>query len=108
MKTTVKNYTNSELFTLANKIRRESGCTKAEAYHKAKNQLEAPAPKKMVTHRQKYSGVKITERLKSHTLNKYGLKVGEVYPSVKALSDKMHVSVQNIYGYIRMGVLVLV
>ena len=35
-----KSYTNSELFTFANKIRRESGCTKSEAYHKAKEQLE--------------------------------------------------------------------
>lgn len=32
----------SELFTLANKIRKETGCSQSEAYHKAKAQLENP------------------------------------------------------------------
>lgn len=95
---TIKNYTNSELFTLANKIRRESGCSKSEAYHKAKAILEAP--KKNV--RQKYVGVKVTERMKVHTLNKYSLNVGDVFPTVKDIANKMHVSVQNIYGYVRL------
>lgn len=33
---------NSELFKLANKIRRETGCSKSEAYYKAKAELENP------------------------------------------------------------------
>ena len=37
---TQKNYSNSELFTVANKIRRETGCSKSEAYKKAKDYLE--------------------------------------------------------------------
>ena len=37
---TKKSYSNSELFTVANKIRRETGCSKSEAYYKAKEQLE--------------------------------------------------------------------
>lgn len=37
---TQKSYSNSELFTVANKIRRETGCSKSEAYYKAKEQLE--------------------------------------------------------------------
>ena len=37
---TKKNYSNSELFTVANKIRRDTGCSKSEAYYKAKEQLE--------------------------------------------------------------------
>ena len=37
---TQKSYSNSELFTVANKIRRETGCSKSEAYYKAKESLE--------------------------------------------------------------------
>ena len=37
---TNKNYSNSELFTVANKIRKETGCTRSEAYYKAKSMLE--------------------------------------------------------------------
>ena len=37
---TKKSYSNNELFTVANKIRRETGCSKSEAYYKAKEQLE--------------------------------------------------------------------
>ena len=40
---TKKSYSNSELFTVANKIRRETGCSKSEAYYKAKEQLENKA-----------------------------------------------------------------
>lgn len=35
-----KNYSNSELFTLANQIRKNTGCSKSEAYYKAKDKLE--------------------------------------------------------------------
>ena len=37
---TNKNYSNSELFTIANKIRKETGCSRSEAYYKAKDFLE--------------------------------------------------------------------
>lgn len=37
---TNKNYSNSELFTVANKIRKETGCSRSEAYYKAKDLLE--------------------------------------------------------------------
>ena len=39
---TVKTYTNSELFKLANEIKRSTGCTKKESFAKAKAQLENP------------------------------------------------------------------
>lgn len=101
-----KNYTNSELFTLANQIRRETKCTKSEAYHQAKHKLEMRG-----TNKEKKSGrnakicqVKITEKLRKHSLEKYNLKVGQVFASVKELASYMGVSVQNIYGYIRLGI----
>ena len=37
---TKKSYSNSELFTVANKIRKETGCSKKEAFAKAKMKLE--------------------------------------------------------------------
>lgn len=43
---TNKTYTNSELFSLVNKIFREQGCTRSEAYKIAKNQLESTNSKK--------------------------------------------------------------
>lgn len=96
---TVKNYTNSELFTLANKIRRNTGCSKSEAYQQAKSQLENP---KKVS--RNGASVKITEKTSARILSKYSLTVNEVYPSVKALANKMNTSVQNIYAYIKLGV----
>ena len=35
-----RNYSNSELFTVANNIRKETGCSRSEAYYKAKDYLE--------------------------------------------------------------------
>lgn len=96
---TVKNYTNSELFTLANKIRRESGCSKSEAYHKAKMQLETPKTSRTRTSK----SVVITNKFKTNTLNKFGLVVGSVYPSMKELAIKMNTSYQNVYAYYKLG-----
>lgn len=96
---TVKNYTNSELFTLANKIRRESGCSKSEAYQKAKAQLETPKN----VGRKSSGSVVITNKFKPNTLAKFDLVVGTVYPSMKALAVKMNTSYQNVYAYYKLG-----
>ena len=37
---TQKSYSNSELFTVANKIRKETGCSQKEAFAKAKMELK--------------------------------------------------------------------
>ncbi len=110
-----KKYTNSELFTLANKIRRETGCNQSEAYHKAKAQLENPkvmpvasTTPKRAGRKRNYTYVLITNKMRQHTLNKYNLSVGAKFPSVQALADYMKVSIQNIYGYVRLGVLELI
>lgn len=103
MKQTVKTYTNSELFTLANQIRRSTNCSKKEAFAKAKMQLEQP---KMETKTSSKRGKKvmITESMKADSMKKYNLKAGDVYPSVKALAIHMGVSVQNVQSYIYKGV----
>lgn len=104
-----KNYTKSELFTLANKIRKETGCNQSEAYHKAKAQLENPTPapvakvKSTRTYRKKDNGVRITANTHKHVMNKYNFKVGQEFPSVKDLANYMHTSVQLVYGHIRSG-----
>ena len=109
MEKLVKNYTKSELFTLANKIRKETKCTQSEAYYKAKAQLENPIPttvKKVITirtYRKKDNGVRITANTRNHIMNKYNFKVGQEFPSVKALADYMHTSIQLVYGHIRSG-----
>ena len=98
----VKNYTKSELFTLANKIRKETGCTQSEAYHKAKAQLENP--KKSTRGRKvNYSGVRVTETFRPIKLKKYNLTIGQTFNSVPSLAKYMNVTVQQVYGYIREG-----
>lgn len=109
MKQTVKNYTQSDLFKLANQIRKEKGVSQKEAYHMAKSQLETPKSvkkeKKTTGRHNSSNGVMITNKAKEKFLTKYNLKVGTTYPSVKALAEFMGVSVQNLYGYIKIGVL---
>ena len=99
---TVRNYTNSELFTLANKIRRKSGCSKSEAYQKAKTQLEN-SNKSNRGRKVKYTGIKICSDCAPHTLNKYNLKPEMTFKSVKDLAFYMNVTVQQVYGFIRDG-----
>ena len=101
---TTKTYTNSELFTLANQIRRSTGCSKSEAYYKAKTQLENP--NKVHGTRSKCNGIKITDKVSNLVLKRHNLHVNEVYTSVKALAIHMNTSVQNVYEYIYLGMFV--
>lgn len=108
MNKTVKNYTQSELFKLANQIRKSTGCSQKEAYHKAKNQLENPTVETEKKTRKggfnkKVNQVRVTDKTKKHALEKYNLTVGQTFSSVKSVADHMKVSVQNVYGYIRVG-----
>lgn len=107
MNKTVKNYNQSDLFKLANKIRKEKGVSQKEAYHMAKAQLENPAPIVKVnstrTYRKKDNGVRITANTHKHIMNKYNFKVGQEFPSVKDLANYMHTTVQLVYGHIRAG-----
>lgn len=98
----VKNYTKSELFTLANKIRKEMGCTQSEAYHKAKAQLENPK-KSNRGRKANYSSIRIGGTFKPSKLKKFNLTVGQTFNSVPSLAKYMNVSVQQVYGYIRGG-----
>ena len=98
---TGKNYTNSELFTLANKIRRETGCTKSEAYQQAKTKLENKV--KIVNSHSKVNRIEITDRVKPWVREKYHIQPGEVYTSVKELASHMNTTLQNVYGYIKVG-----
>ena len=98
---TQKNYSNSELFTVANKIRKETGCSKKEAFAKAKMKLESKIEKKSSGRRGMQ--VKITSKVKEKIMSKYNLSVGTVFPSVKALAEYMNTSVQNVMSYIYNG-----
>ena len=106
MKQTVKTYTNSELFTLANSIRRSTNCSKEEAFAKAKAQLETPKAEKKVSasRGKKGSAIEVTANIKQKMMDKFNLKPGSVYPSVKELATYMGVSVQNVQSYIYSGV----
>ena len=98
----VKNYTKSELFTLANKIRKETGCTQSEAYHKAKAQLETPK-KSNRGRKVNYSGIRVTTTMKTDKQKKFNLKVGQTFASVPSMAKYMNVTVQSVYGFIRNG-----
>ena len=98
MNKSVKNYTNSDLFKLANEIRKSTGCSKSEAYHRAKAELENP--KKKASQK-----IRITDKMKKHTLGKRNLHVGDTFASVKELATFTGLTVQNLYGYIRIGVI---
>ena len=103
---TQKNYSNSELFTVANKIRKETGCSKKEAFAKAKMELESKVAKKAekkTSAGKRGMQVKITAKTKEKILTKYNLTEGTVYPSVKALAEYMNTSVQNVMCYIYNG-----
>lgn len=57
-----KSYTQSELFTLANKIRKEKGVSQKEAYQMAKYQLETPVDPKKFNLQKAMSGAEIRTR----------------------------------------------